>query len=311
MRPPSSREGVGRSARSTRSTRSTELRNVPERRLSVADAEGERWVLELLDPGSLLYLSLDGQRGNDTLGGMSKSSSARVESFVLYVRVSTEEQGLSGLGLDAQLASCRSFVEQQGGRIVEEVREVESGANDARPGLARAMALASRTRGTLLVAKLDRLGRSVALVASTLKSGQKVRVAEHPDASTLELHLRAVIAEEERRLIGERTRAALEQAKRRGVALGSSRPGHWEGREDRRLAGGIAGAAAAVIARRERAAGLLEQARPIVEANADASLRALGEALRAAGVLTAQGCEQWTPASVKRLRAQLGLGVRA
>lgn len=311
MRPSSSREGVGRSARSSRSTRSTELRNVPERRLSVAAAEGGRWVLELLDPGSLLYLSLDGQRGNDTLGGMSKSSSARVESFTVYARVSTEEQGLSGLGIDAQLASCRAFVEQQGGRIVEEVREVESGANDARPGLARAMALAARTRGTLLVAKLDRLGRSVALVASTLKSGQKVRVAEHPDASTLELHLRAVIAEEERRLIGERTRAALEQAKRRGVALGSARPGHWEGREDRRRAGGIAGAAAAVLARRERAAGLLEQARPIVEANANASLRALGEALRAAGVLTAQGCEQWTPASVKRLRAQLGMEVSA
>ena len=301
MSPTSSRK-VGRSARSTRSTRSTKPRNVPERRLFVADAKGGRWVLELLDSESRLYISLDGQRENDTTRGMS---SARVESFVVYVRVSTEEQGKSGLGLDAQLASCRAFVERQGGRIVEEIREVDSGANDERLGLARAMALAVRTRGTLLVAKLDRLGRSVALVASTLKSGQKVRVADYPDASTLELHLRAVIAEEERRLIGERTRSALAQAKLRGVALGSARSGHWEGREDRRRAGGIAGCAAAVLARRERAAGMLEQARPIVEANASVSLRALGECLRAAGVLTAHGLEQWTPASVKRLREQL------
>ena len=296
---------------SSRRALSGQVRPVPALLLRVADAEGGSWALELLDPSRFLYLSLDGQRGSDTLGGMSKSSSARVESFVLYVRVSTEEQGLSGLGLDAQLASCRSFVAQKGGRIVQEVREVDSGGNDARHGLRLAMEKAARTRSTLLVAKLDRLARSVALVAATLRSGQKVRVAEHPDAGTLELHLRAVISEEERRLGGERTRAALAQAKLRGIALGSARSGHWEGREDRRRAGGIAGAAAAVLARRERAAGLLEQARPIVEANANASLRALGEALRAAGVFTAQGCEQWTPASVKRLRAQLGMEVRA
>lgn len=308
MSPLSSREG----SRGSRGSRKFPKVPAPRPTLPAAEVgDARRFVLELLDPHLSLYLSLDGQQGNDTLGTMSKSSSARVESFVIYVRVSTEEQGLSGLGLDAQLAACRAHVETKGGRIVQEVQEVQSGADDDRPGLARAMALALRTHSTLLVAKLDRLSRSVALVASTLKSGTKVCVAENPSASTLELHLRAVIAEEERRLIAERTRAALEQAKRRGVALGSARPGHWEGREDRRRAGGVAGAAAAVIARRERAAGLLEQARPIVEANANASLRALGEALRAAGVLTAQGCEHWTPASVKRLRAQLGLEARA
>ena len=296
--PLSSREG-------SRGSRKFPKVPAPRPTLPAAEAgDARRFVLELLDPDLSLYLSLDGQRGNDTVGGMSKSST-RPEGFVLYVRVSTEEQGLSGLGLDAQLASCRAHVASQGGRIVEDVQEVQSGADDNRPGLARAMALAARTRSTLLVAKLDRLSRSVALVASTLNSGTKVCVAENPSASTLELHLRAVIAEEERRMIGARTKAALAQAKVRGVALGSARPGHWNGREERRRAGGLAGAAAAVVARQARASGLLEQARPIVEAHASASLRELARALEAAGVLTALGCSAWTATGAKRLREAL------
>jgi DNA invertase Pin-like site-specific DNA recombinase len=145
----------------------------------------------------------------------------------------------------------------------------------------------------------------VALIASTLQAGQKVRCADNPEASTLELHLRAVIAEEERRAISARTKAALEAAKRRGAQLGSSRPGHWRGREALRRAGGLAGSVASAVARKKRSAGLLEQARPIVEAHASASLRELARALEAARVLTAQGCERWTAMGAKRLREAL------
>lgn len=270
--------------------------------LRLADVDGGRWAFRL-DQEEGVYLTLDDQQGSATLRDMSK----RPDAFVIYLRVSTDEQGRSGLGLDAQRTACEEFVRAAGGRLVEVVEEVASGGDDDRPGLHRALQLAARANATLLVAKLDRLGRSVALVAQTLRSSTQLKVAEHPDASVLELHLRAVVGEEERRLIRERTRAALAEAKRKGKALGSARPGHWDGREDRRLAGSITGAARAAEARRKRAAGLLAQARPIVEAHADASLRALAAALEAAGVLTATGCTTWTPTGVQRLRAALAI----
>ena len=266
--------------------------------------------LELLDvdpPARLqaadlhLYLSLDDRRGGDTVSPMSK----RPTPCVVYVRVSTEEQGKSGLGLEAQEAACRTSVEELGGRLVEVIREQDSGDNDDRPGLAKALALVTRLRGVLVVAKLDRLSRTVALVARTLREGIKVRVAASPEASTLELHLRAALAEEERRMIGERTKAALAAAKARGTKLGSARPGHWKGREAARLRGAKAATVAAAAARREAAVPLLAQAAPVVAANPNASLRELAAELERAGVATATGCTTWTATGVARLRKAL------
>lgn len=309
---PSSRSPfrVGRSARSARSGRSRTFQNhTLELRVAVSNGpngDAAHYRLELLGADAVLYLSLDDRRGDDTVSHMvTTSKRTRPEAVVVYVRCSTEEQAASGLGIDAQLTACRQYAQQRGARIVEEVREVESGGNDDRPELARAMALAARCNGTLVVAKLDRLGRSVAKVATALKSGLKVVVAESPDASTLELHLRAVVAEEERRAISARTTVALAEARKRGVLLGSRRPGHWEGREEARLRGSLAGSIKAKEARLARAAGLLEQAKPILARTAGSSLRDQAEALQAAGVLTATGCSTWTPTGVKRLRAQL------
>ena len=109
----------------------------------------------------------------------------------------------------------------------------------------------------LLVSKLDRLSPVVAKIADLIRGGTELRVVECANASTLELHIRAVIAEEERRKIGERTRDALAAAKRNGVQLGSSRPGHWDGREDRRTAGQQLATAKAAAARRELRANTL------------------------------------------------------
>jgi DNA invertase Pin-like site-specific DNA recombinase len=174
--------------------------------------------------------------------------------------------------------------------------------------LAKALALVARLRGVLVVSKLDRLARSVALVARTLREGVKVRVASSPEASTLELHLRAALAEEERRLIAERTKAALAAAKARGTKLGSARPGHWRGREAARLRGAKAATAAAAAARREAAAPLMAQAAPIVAAHPNATLRQLAAELERAGVATATGCPKWSACGVARLRKALAAG---
>lgn len=220
--------------------------------------------------------------------------------FVTYCRVSTTEQGQSGLGIEAQTHACKSYVESVGGSIVKTFIEIASGDDDDRPVLAEALKLAKRSRAVLLVAKLDRLSRAVALVAGLLRSGAEIRVAECSTAGTLELQIRAVIAQEERRQISQRTTDALAAAKRRGVALGSSRPGHWAGREELRQAGAAAGSAAAAAKRRELRADIIAAARPIVERHRGSSLRALAAALNAAGITTPGG-SSWQAQTVKRL----------
>lgn len=228
-------------------------------------------------------------------------STKNATRFVAYVRVSTDEQGRSGLGMEAQEAACTNAAAAAGGQVLRTFREVASGDDDKRPGLAAALKLARRTGATLLVAKLDRLSRAVAMIASMMREGTPFKVAELANASELELHLRATIAQEERRMIGERTKAALGASARRGVKLGSAREGHWNGREDRRLAGALAGSAAAAAKRAAAATDLLEDARPVVAGMPGASLREIAAALEAAGIVTATGCSNWTAAGVSRL----------
>lgn len=231
-----------------------------------------------------------------------------IKRFVSYCRVSTQEQGKSGLGLDAQAASCRAYVEQQGGILAAELTEVASGDDDERPVLAQAIAMAKRLRATLVVSKLDRLSRAVALVAGLLRDGNvELIVAECAKASTLELHLRATVAEEERRLIAERTKQALAQAKKRGVALGSARPGHWDGNEAQRLAGAHKGSKAAAAARREMNDELWVSALPVIGElkNAGASLRGIAQTLNERQVPTPTGAA-WSAMSISRLLSRIG-----
>jgi len=230
------------------------------------------------------------------------NTAATAQKFVVYTRVSTAEQGASGLGLDAQRHSCRAYVASLGGVIVREFVEVASGDDDARPILGEALKLAKRTRATVLVSKLDRLSRVVAKVAGLIRGGTELRVVECAGASTLELQIRAVIAEEERRKIGERTRDALASAKRRGVKLGSARPGHWKGREHRRQAGAAAGSAAAAAGRRELRADVYSEALPLASTMraGGSSLRVIAAALNSKGIATVQG-SSWQAQTVKRL----------
>ena len=250
-----------------------------------------------------LYQPLNGRSWADTVRGMK--SSTKPVPVVAYLRVSTKEQQRSGLGLEAQEQQVRQLAEVIGGEVVRVIVETGSGADDDRPGLADALKLAARTRGVVAVAKLDRLSRDVAKVAETLKSGVQIRCADSPNASTLELHLRATIAQEERRLISERTSQALHAAKRRGVLLGFARPGSRRGRSRELAAARAKGSQRAASKAAAIRADILEEAAPILIANEGQSLRKIAAALEEAGVLTAKGRSNWTPASVSRLVSEL------
>lgn len=230
---------------------------------------------------------------------MSNAPAAAARRFVSYVRVSTTEQGRSGLGLDAQAESIRQAVAAQGGTIARAFSEVASGGDDARPALLAALNLCRRTGATLIVAKLDRLSRDVELIAGTMKRTPLV-VAECLGASPMELHLRASFAEEERNKIRTRTREALAALKARGAKLGSARPGHWKGREDRRQAGQRKAVKVAAAKRREASAELYREAAAVAAKFKGASLRTLADELNAAGLTSPRG-SVWTAATVARM----------
>ena len=159
------------------------------------------------------------------------------KALVSYLRVSTRKQGASGLGLEAQRAAVAEFAKREGLRVVAEYVEVESGRKAARPELAKAMSHCRAARACLTVAKLDRLARNVAFLSQLMESGLEFVALDNPYANTFTLHILAAVAEQEARAASERTKVALAAAKRRGMLLGSARPGHWGGREARRMVG--------------------------------------------------------------------------
>ncbi len=215
-------------------------------------------------------------------------------SYVTYRRVSTQEQGRSGLGLDAQTRDINLYLEHYSDEpweIVGEFTEIHSGFNNDRPVLAEALALAKKEKAILLVAKLDRLSRRVSMIAGLMETkGLQFKVANLPSADQFQLHLYAALAEKERDFISQRTKAALVEAKARGVKLGGLR--------DKTMKRNAVWQAMA----QERA----EKLRAIVAPLRDqgASIRTIVKALTVAGVETPQG-GAWHPSSVSRLLARL------
>jgi DNA invertase Pin-like site-specific DNA recombinase len=145
-------------------------------------------------------------------------------TFVTYFRVSTQRQGLSGLGLDAQRETVRQFLHGGDAQVVGEFVEVESGrkSDGGRPELRSALALAKAKGATLLVAKLDRLSRSVAFVSALMESKVRFTACDMPEANELTIHILAAVAEHEAKRISQRTKDALAAAKARGVILGAA-----------------------------------------------------------------------------------------
>src|SRR6516162_8312766 len=141
-----------------------------------------------------------------------------------YLRVSTKGQRESGLGLEAQQAAVERYARQHGAKIAALYTEVESGKLADRPELAKALAHARRSKGTLVVAKLDRLARNVEFLAKVMNSGCEFAAADMPAANRFMLHIMAAVAEHEAKAISDRTKAALAAYKARGGKLGAHLP---------------------------------------------------------------------------------------
>jgi DNA invertase Pin-like site-specific DNA recombinase len=138
--------------------------------------------------------------------------------FVAYYRVSTDRQGRSGLGLEAQQAAVRSCLGNE--TAIAEFTEVETGKRNDRPELEKALALCRRRKARLVIAKLDRLSRNLAFIAALMDASIEFVAVDNPHATRLTLHILAAVAEHEREMIADRTKAALGAAKARGVRLG-------------------------------------------------------------------------------------------
>jgi DNA invertase Pin-like site-specific DNA recombinase len=143
--------------------------------------------------------------------------------FVAYYRVSTGRQARSGLGLDAQRFVVEGHVAREGGAVIGEAIEVESGRRDERPKLREALGRCRALGATLLIAKLDRLARDVHFISGLMKEGVPFVACDMPNATPIMLHIHAAMSEEEARAISARTKAALAAAKARGTKLGNPR----------------------------------------------------------------------------------------
>jgi DNA invertase Pin-like site-specific DNA recombinase len=215
-------------------------------------------------------------------------------SIITYIRVSSSQQGRSGLGIEAQREALRHFAQAEGFEVVREFVEVETGkgadALDRRPQLKAALAAARKQRCQIAVAKLDRLSRDVHFISGLMVHKVPFLVAElGPDVDPFVLHLFAALAEKERALISTRTRQALAAAKARGVILGG--PKLHVARKNAQVA---------IVAEADRhAANVLPVIREAQKAGAS-SLRAVADALNARGIPTPRG-GVWHAMSVKNV----------
>lgn len=141
-------------------------------------------------------------------------------SYIAYYRVSTDKQGKSGLGLEAQQQSVSNYVQMVGGTLIKAYTEIESGKRNQRPELAVALKACKKQKATLIIAKLDRLARNVHFISGLMESNVDFIATDNPHANRLMIHLLAAFAEHEREQISQRTKDALAAAKRRGVTLG-------------------------------------------------------------------------------------------
>ncbi len=213
--------------------------------------------------------------------------------FVAYYRVSTDRQGRSGLGLDAQRAAVARHAAGTGSAVVAAFEEVESGRRGDRPQLALAMAECRARRAVLLIAKLDRLARDAHFLLGLEKAGVEFVAADMPHANRLTVGIMALVAEEEARATSARTKAALAAARARGVRLGNPRlrPG-----DSTTAAKARAAWSAAAVRRSAEVLPYIQAAR---KAGAT-TLQGLADALTARGVRTPRGGEGWRPSQVRR-----------
>lgn len=236
-----------------------------------------------------------------------------MHGIVAYYRVSTDKQGRSGLGLEAQRRMVEAYAKAHGLVIIHEFVEVESGKRskkkinlsapiwqliEHRPELKKAIQLCQQRGHRLVIAKLDRLARDVAFTACLQGSGVDFCCCDNPTASPLTIGILAVIAQEEARMISERTKAALLSLKNRGVKLGSARDGHWSGREEVRLA--ALAKARAELAKTRQPSECAVEIRELRESGLP--FLAIARKLNEEGLKTPRGCA-WRHSQVSRVLA--------
>ena len=203
--------------------------------------------------------------------------------FVSYLRVSTAEQGQSGLGLEAQRHAVGEYLNRVSSKLLEEFVEIESGSRNDRPQLKAAIDLCKKQKTTLIIAKLDRLARNVAFISTLMESGISFLAADNPHANKLMIHMLAAFAEHERDQIRARTKAALAAAKARGVVLGRY------GRE------------ALSKQNRAKAIELARRLTPVlVELHGHLTFEQMARVMNERSIPTARG-KQWHAATVHRL----------
>jgi DNA invertase Pin-like site-specific DNA recombinase len=208
--------------------------------------------------------------------------------YVTYYRVSTQRQGQSGLGLEAQRSAVQAYL--AGKEIIAEFTEVESGRKTDRPQLAAALALAKKQKATLVIAKLDRLARNVHFISGLLESNVQFVAADMPEADRTFLQMAAVFAEWEAKKISERTKSALAAAKARGTVLGSPAP--------------QIGSQAGLKAISDRCEAYCKKVAPSLQdivSKVGTNLRTVAAELEIRGIKTATGLDVWHPAQVGKL----------
>ena len=217
--------------------------------------------------------------------------------FVSYLRVSTKRQGESGLGLEAQRAAVDAFLNGGNWELVEEHVEVESGKHDHnRPALQQALHACKVYGATLVIAKLDRLSRDAHFLLGLQKAGVKFVAADMPEANEMVVGIMALVAQAERRMISERTKAALQAARARGQKLGNPTGIPPRATAETRARG------AATTAAMARA--FAERLRPTIASLDGLSADAAARELERRGIATAQG-GKWEARSVIAIRRRL------
>jgi DNA invertase Pin-like site-specific DNA recombinase len=239
--------------------------------------------------------------GDNQPGAVPMASNGK---FIAYYRVSTQGQGRSGLGLEAQQAAVANYLNGGDWRIVADFTEVESGRRSDRPELDKALAAARLHRCPLVVSKVDRLTRSVAFLSRLLEAGVDVRFADLPQiegaTGRFLLQQMVAVAELEAGMISTRTKAALAAAKARGKRLGGVRVRKSNGQ---RVVIGRQAQKAGAAANHKRATERATDLAPTIAAIRDGgavTLRDIAEGLEAAGIATPRGQGKWSPTQVKR-----------
>jgi len=216
-----------------------------------------------------------------------------MKTLVAYYRVSTPKQGIDGYGMAAQREIVSRYVTSQSGQLLAEYSEVETGKADDRPELKKALALVKRNKATLVIAKLDRLSRNAAFLLTLQNAGCDFVCCDCPNADKFTIGILALVAQRERELISERTKAGMAIAKSRGAKIGTQDPAAS-------VKSMVAGAQEAKAVFAAKMGAVIAE----IRSSGVSTLQGVADCLNRRGYTTRTG-KQWFPATVRNLLAAI------